>query len=189
MPESLKATLRALFLERYAQFRKHLHNRLGSEDLANDALHETYLRVENITVQGVIKFPAAYLFRIALNIAEDRRQSDSRLLNIAEIEELYELADQLADDRSDPLRTLEARAKLDALEGALAELPRRRRAIVMAARVDEITHRDIALRFGISTRTVEKELRAGLEHCCARLGRDFIQRFGPGAGKPSRPYE
>lgn len=185
MPESIKATLRALFLERYAQFRKHLNKRLGSEDLANDALHETYLRVESITAQGSVKFPAAYLFRIALNIAEDRRKSDSRFLDLPEIEGLYELADELAD----PVRTVEARAELDALEGALAELPRRRRAIIIASRVDETPHREIALRFGISTRTVEKELRAGLEHCCERLGRDFVQRFGPGAAKPSKPYE
>jgi RNA polymerase sigma factor (sigma-70 family) len=181
MPESLKTTLRALFLNSYAHLRKRLHARLGSEDLANDALHETYLRVENIAVQGVIKFPVAYLFRIALNIAEDRRKSDSRLLSACEVEDLYEFADELAG----PARTVEARTELDALECALAELPRRRRAIIIASRVDEIPHRDIALRFGVSTRTVEKELRAGLEHCCARLGRDFIQRFGPGARKPS----
>jgi len=185
MPESLKTTLRALFFERYAQFRRHLHKRLGSEDMANDALHETYLRVENITVQGAIRFPAAYLFRIALNIAEDMRKSDSRFLSVSEIEDLYELVDELAD----PLRTLEARTELDALESALAELPRRRRAIIIASRVDEIAHSEIARRFGISTRTVEKELRAGLDHCCQRLGRDFIQRFGPGAGKQSKQYE
>ncbi|WP_169805114.1 sigma factor-like helix-turn-helix DNA-binding protein, partial [Variovorax boronicumulans] len=61
----------------------------------------------------------------------------------------------------------------------------RRRAIVLAARVDEMPHKDIAARYGVSARTVEKELRAGLEHCCERLGRDFIQRFGLGAGKQS----
>ena len=63
------------------------------------------------------------------------------------------------------------------------------RAIVIAARVDQLPHRDIAERFGISARTVEKELRAGLEHCCERMGRDFIQRFGPGAGKTSKHHD
>jgi RNA polymerase sigma-70 factor (ECF subfamily) len=182
MPEALKATLRALFLERYTEFRRHLQNRLGSEDLANDALHETYLRVENMNEPASVKYPAAYLFRIALNIADDHRKSNARVLSVAEIEGLYEMADELAD----PVRDLEAKVELEALERALAELPRRRRAIVIAARVDETPHRDIAIRFGISARTVEKELRAGLEHCCERLGRDFIQRFGPGAGKPSK---
>ena len=153
--------------------------RLGSEDLANDALHETYLRVENMTIPGFIKYPSAYLLRIAFNAAEDQRKSNARLLSVPEVESLYEMADELAD----PARIIEARTELDALEQALAELPWRRRQIIIAARVDEMPHRDIALRFGVSPRTVEKELRIGLEHCCERLGRDFIQRFGPGAGK------
>ena len=150
MPESIKAALRALFLSRYDQFRRHLHQRLGSEDLANDALHETYLRMESMSVLGAIRYPSAYLFRIALNIAEDQRKSGARLLSVPDVEAL--------------------------------------RAIVVAARIDEMPHREIARRFGVSERTVEKELRAGLEHCCERLGRDFIQRFGPGAGKPSKSH-
>lgn len=182
MPDTIKNALRALFLTRYAQFRRHLHLRLGSEDLANDALHETYLRVENMNAPSAIKYPSAYLYRIALNIAEDQRKSNARMLSVPEIEGLYELADELAD----PVRTVEARDEIDLLERALAELPKRRRLILIAARVDEMPHREIADRFGISVRTVEKEIRAALEHCCERMGRDFIQRFGPGAGKTSK---
>jgi len=185
MPDSIKAALRTLFLARYDQFRRHLHKRLGSEDLANDALHETYLRMEGMNVRAAIRFPSAYLFRIALNVAEDQRKSNARLLSVPDVEALYEMADEMAD----PARTAEARGELEALERALAELSRRRRAIVVAARIDEIPHREIARRFGLSERTVEKELRAGLEHCCERLGRDFIQRFGPGAGKSSKSHD
>lgn len=185
MTESIKAALRALFLARYGQFRRHLHKRLGSEDLANDALHETYLRMEAMNVKAAIRFPSAYLFRIALNIAEDQRRSGARLLSVPDVEALYDMADEMAD----PSRTAEARGEIEALERALDELPRRRRAIVIAARVDETPHREIARRFGVSERTIEKELRAGLEHCCERLGRDFIQRFGPGAGKQSKSHD
>ncbi len=185
MPEAIKTALRTLFLARYNQFRRHLHKRLGSEDLANDALHEAYLRMEAMNLPSAIRFPSAYLFRIALNIAEDQRKSGARLLSLPDVEALYEMADELAD----PARTAEARGEVEALERALAELPRRRRAIVVAARIDEVPHRDIAIRFGVSERTIEKELRAGLEHCCERLGRDFIQRFGPGAGKQSKSHD
>lgn len=178
MPDTIKAAMRTLFLNRYSQFKRHLRLRLGSEDLANDALHETWLRVEKMTLAGAVKYPSAYLFRIALNIAEDQRKSNLRSLGTAELDELYEMADDMAD----PARTIEGRNQLDVLARALAELPRRRRDIVMAARVDEMPHRDIARHFGVSPRTVEKELRAGLEHCCARLGREFVQRFGPAAG-------
>ena len=185
MPESLKNSLRELFLSRYAQFKRHLYMRLGSEDLANDVLHDTYLKVESMNVPSTIEYPSAYLYRIALNIAEDQRKVHARMLSVAEIEDLYDMADEMAD----PHRTYEGRSEIAALEKALAELPKRRRIIVIAARVDELPHRAIALRLGVSERTVEKELRAGLEHCCERLGRDFIQRFGPGAGKQSKKHE
>lgn len=185
MPDSLKAALRGLFLERYHQLRQHLQRRLGSADQAHDALQETYLRIERLDDEGVVKYPAAYLFRIALNAAEDQRKAGTRLLSLAEVDELYDMADELAD----PVRAVEGDAELQALQRALEELPYRRRAIVIAARLDDMPHRLIAARFGISVRTVEKELRAGLEHCCARLGRDFIQRFGPGAGKASNDNE
>ena len=132
-----------------------------------------------------ISYPSAYLMRIAINIAEDQRRDNARLLSLPDIDDLYEMADELAD----PARTYSARAELEELERALQELPKRRRAIVIAARVDLLPHRDIAERFGISARTVEKELRAGLEHCCERMGRDFIQRFGPGAGKTSKHHD
>lgn len=184
MPDLLKAALRNLFLERYGQFRRHLQRRLGSEDLANEALQETYLRVEKMKLMEAITYPSAYLMRIALNVAEDQRRDKARLLSMSEVEELYEMADDLAD----PARTYAGRAELEQLERALQELPKRRRAILIAARIDELPHREIAARFAISERTVEKELRAGLEHCCARLGRDFIQRFGPGAGKTSKQH-
>src|SRR5215207_8161715 len=105
MPDSIKATLRVLFLARYAQFRKHLQIRLGSEDLANDALQEAYLRVESTNVRSAVRFPSAYLFRIALNVAEDQRKRNSRLLSVGEVEALYDMADEMAD----PARGAEAR--------------------------------------------------------------------------------
>tara|TARA_R100001369_G_scaffold86321_1_gene120697 strand:+ start:96 stop:560 length:465 start_codon:yes stop_codon:yes gene_type:complete len=152
---------------------------LGCEDLVNDALHEAFLKIEGMGEVGAVKFPAAYLFRMILNVAEDQRKSKERLLSVAEIEGLYQVADELAD----PARIATGRADVRALEDVLAELPARRRAMLIAARIEELPHREIALRFGISQRAVEKELRAALEYCCTRLDRAYIQRFGPGASK------
>lgn len=179
MPNTTKSSLRELFLARYHEFRRRLQYRLGSEDLANDALHEAFLRVEGMGEVGTVKYPAAYLFRIILNVAEDQRKGSERLLSMAEIDDLYQVADELAD----PARIATGRADAQALEDVLGELPARRRAILIAARLEELPHRDIALRFGISQRAVEKELRAALEYCCKRLDRAYIQRFGPGATK------
>ena len=173
------ASLRELFLAKYQDFRKRLRIRLGSEDLANEAMQETWLRVESMPDAAPVEYPAAYLFKIAVNVAEDQRRGSARLLHGRTGGAVR------AGRRGGGTRPRgRGRQQLAALEAALAELPRRRQAIVIAARVDEVPHREIAERFGISVRTVEKELRAGLEHCCRKLEKSMSNASVP-AGKSS----
>lgn len=168
------------FLTSYDAMKVRLRRRLGSDDLANDVLQETYLRVDRMDADTAPAKPDAYLYRMALNVAADRREADSRLLTGAELEALL----QVSEDQ-DPARIVGGQKEIQSLLGALYELPSRRRRIFIAARLEEAPHLEIAERFGISTRMVEKELKAALTHCANRLERKVIQRFGPGAGKPS----
>ncbi|AUM69767.1 MULTISPECIES: sigma-70 family RNA polymerase sigma factor [Pseudomonas] len=181
MKDSGRSPLVKLFLTSYEDFKVRLRRRLGSEELANDVLHETYLRVDRMVDTQEIAQPNAYLYRMALNIAADRRQADARLLTGDEIEELL----QVSDEALDPARVVGGQKELQILLKALYELPARRRRIFIAARLEEAPHLEISQRFGISTRMVEKEIKAALGHCALRLERKVIQRFGPGAGKPS----
>jgi RNA polymerase sigma factor (sigma-70 family) len=181
MEQDTPGFLRGLLVSRYQDLRNRLRRKLGSEETADDVLHETWLRVHRMADPGPVQSPVAYLLRIASNVAEDRRVANGRLLDFVEVEELL----HFADDSHDPARISESRSDVQALERALEELPRRRREIFIASRVDETPHRDIALRYGVSVRIVEREVKAALVHCAGRLGRDVIQRFGPGAGKQS----
>ncbi|MDO7899628.1 sigma-70 family RNA polymerase sigma factor [Pseudomonas citrulli] len=176
-----RSPLVKLFLTSYEDFKVRLRRRLGSEELANDVLHETFLRVDRMVDTQDIAQPNAYLYRMALNIAADRRQADARLLTGDEVEELL----QVSDEAQDPARVVGGQKELQILLKALYELPARRRRIFIAARLEEAPHLEISQRFGISTRMVEKEVKAALGHCALRLERKVIQRFGPGAGKPS----
>lgn len=173
--------VRLQFLACYDALRKRLKYRLGSEDLANDVLHETWLRVERMDDAQSVYNPAAYLYRTALNVANDQYQNTPRLLLLGEIDELLQVEDELQD----PARITAGRNELDELREALRLLPYRQREILIASRMDDRPHREIALRFHISTRMVEKELKAALEFCGRRLQRKVVQRFGPGAGKTS----
>ncbi|GLZ24003.1 ECF sigma factor VreI [Stutzerimonas stutzeri] len=170
-----------LFLASYDEFKARLKRRLGSEDLASDVLQETYLRVYGLASETQIKHPNAYLFRMALNIAADRRDADARLLTGDEVEELL----QSTDEKLDPARVVAGQNEIRLLIGALCELPARRRQILVAARLDEVPHLEIAKRYRISTRMVEKELRTALSYCAERLERKSMQRFGPASVKPS----
>src|SRR5262249_37069688 len=65
-----------------------------------------------------------------------------------------------------------------ALERVLAELPPLSRAIFVAAVVEEQPYRAIAARFGMSLRSVEREMRRVLDHCGKRLDKKLANRAG-----------
>ncbi len=169
-----RETLRALLAAGYADLRRRLARRLGSVDAASEALHDTYLRLERLNCSVPIANPQAYLMRMVLNVAFDREQNERKLSSL-EIADLWRFADGVLDAET----ITAARSELDLLKSAMSELPPRCQAIMLAARIEELPHDEIAARFGISTRMVHFELRRALEHCANRLERKVIQRFGP----------
>ena len=183
MTDTAWDALRQLLVDRYDDLRRRLARRLGSADLATEVLHETYLRLNRAPVEiGVVQSPNAYLLRTALNVAADHhRKAEGRRMNTLEIERLRGIADAAID----PARAMEARLEVTTLERALEELTPRRRAILISARLEDLPHVEIAARFGISTRMVEKELRAALLHCSMRLEKKLPGRFGTGTSETS----
>jgi len=166
--------LRELLLADYSGIDQRLTRRLGSADLASDVLQETYLRIEAMSDVGAIQSPKAYLFRIALNIANDRRRAESRRLTAGEIDCLLDIP----DDRPNPERQAQDRSEVSQLKRAIAELPERRRVVLTLSRIDGLPHREIAARLGVTVRTVETDLKQAMEHCAERLKRPIPVKFG-----------
>jgi RNA polymerase sigma-70 factor (ECF subfamily) len=164
MTDATRIALRRLFLERYDDLKVRLTRRLGSADLAGDAMQDTWLRLARTDAIGELRSPGSYLFRMVLNVAQDQSRASKRSLTAVEIESLL----NLADDVPDPAHIAEARSDLRAFEAVLAELPPRRRAILLAARLDNMPREEIAARLGISLRLVSKELQLAHEYCLAR---------------------
>jgi RNA polymerase sigma factor (sigma-70 family) len=165
MPHTLRATLRTRLAMRYAELRRRLERITGSRDEAADALQETWLRLEAVTDAGPVNNPDAYLLRMAANIATDTFRHNTILLTDGDLDELMHIADETAD----PLRTAAARNEIETLDAVLAEMPPRRRAILIAARLDGLLNTEIAERFNISASMVEKELRHAMQHCKSRM--------------------
>jgi RNA polymerase sigma factor (sigma-70 family) len=161
------AALRDAIVARYDEIKARLARSLGSRDLADEVMQEAYLRLHRHDGAGAIEKPEAYIFRTALNIATDRRREESRRASQAEVFAAIERG----NDTRDLSTEIDARFEVEALKRALAELPARRRAIFIAARVDGVSHHDIARRLGLSRTMVQKELRRALGHCLARLGK------------------
>lgn len=166
MAETGWVALLSAIAARYDEIKAKLARSLGSRDLADEILHETYLRLHHSDVVGIIQKPESYILRTALNIATDKQREASRRASLAEILTVT----RLADDTRDLSREMEARLQVQVLKRALAELPPRRRAILIAARVEGISHDDIARRLGLSRTMVQKELRRAIDHCLDRLG-------------------
>jgi RNA polymerase sigma-70 factor (ECF subfamily) len=155
-------SLRALIVERYDYLIEHLRRRLRSTELAQDALHDTYLRLDAGRELTAIVNPVGFLLQAATNAAKDRQRSERRRASSFEIDSV--LLD-VADDAPDPARAAEAKSDYQRIEKAIAELPERRRAIMLISMQEKLTPKEIAARFRLSRRTIDTELNLAREHC------------------------
>ena len=173
--------LKHRLLSRYKVFRSRLTHYLGSADLAGDALQDTWLRLERGGQLTTVRNPDTYLYSMAINMARGRMRADNRHLTASEIEALLEIA----DDRPDAVRAVEARSDLETLMTVLGELPVRQQAILLAARLEGMPRREIAERYGVSVRFVQRELDAAHDYCAARFEKLTSSRFRSGAPEAS----
>lgn len=156
--------LRQLLIAHYDELKAKLTLRLGSSELAGDAVQDTWLRLHHAESVGRVTSPANYLFRIALNIARDRLVSERRYLTSVQVDQMLDVADETPS----PSSIAETRSELQLVEKLISELPSRQREILVAARLDGLPRREIAARLGISLSLVEKELKQAHEYCLAR---------------------
>jgi len=159
------AELKRLFTERYEVLKAQLIRRLGSAELAGEALHDAYVQLADRDGLNEVRHPQAYLLHTAVNAAIDRLRGGQRYLSADEVAELYEMADPAPG----PSQTAAARFDLTRAADALAALPARQRDILYAARVDGMTLKELAQRWGISTRLVSRELAAAHEFCARHM--------------------
>ncbi len=175
------AALREVLCSEYETFARRLARRLGSADLAREVLHETFLSMDRVSDSVAVQSAASYIFRMAINIAKDRRRKDSRHLNNAEIAAIMDIP----DDAPDAFEIVSNRHEFEAFGKSLSELSDRRRAVFLAVHVENASHQEIAKRFDINVRTVAFDLQHTMEHLSRRLGRKAIRRFGPRAKESS----
>lgn len=173
MSETSRTELRALLVAGYADLAHRLARLLGSTDMAEEALQDTYLRLARPGDVGSIHSPRAYLLRMAVNLSRSRQRTERRRLTVAEGDAILERFDEAPG----PEQIVEARSDLAALRIALSHMPSRRREIFLAAWAEELPHAQIADRFGVTLRTVQLELKAAAEHCADHLGKKIEKKF------------
>jgi RNA polymerase sigma factor (sigma-70 family) len=175
--------LRELLIQDYQRLRDRLSRRFGSTDFASEVLHETYLRLGNEGGAGghPVRNPAAYLYRTALNVAADARERDLRWIDKATVEAIR----RQDDHELDPEEILQAQQEWRELLVALGELPERQRAVFLAVRLDGLPRSEVAKRFGVSTDTIDRELKQVFEHFAKRQNKIRRNRRGDRRFDPS----
>ena len=148
--------LKTVFLEMRPQLLRLLVARLGNREEAEDALQDMWFKIDQLVAAGPIAQPSAFLYRIAANLATDRRIAGQRRMSRDTGWVDVQIA---AEDMPDAERTLMARERLAAVEAVIAGMPERMRSALRLFRFEERPQRDIAGELGITVSGVEKLLR------------------------------
>lgn len=171
--------LTAIFLEQRPMLRRLLVARLGTPEDAEDALQDMWLRIDQLAQRPVAQ-PAAFLYRVAANLATDMRISAGRRA-ARETAWLDDQPDAGAVPNAE--RTLAARSEWQAVQGVIADMPERMATALRMFRIEGQSQRAIAERLGITVSGVEKllqrayrQLHDGLDTCGA--DRADVNRLG-----------
>ncbi|MCE4062516.1 sigma-70 family RNA polymerase sigma factor [Pandoraea sputorum] len=190
MAHDSQPALSEYLIRHYGALKRRVTHLLGSSDLASDALHDAWLRVNAEpappsddeshpgepgeaseaahALPTSVRSPGSYLVRMAINIAVDTLRRNSRALPLDEVDALIELADPAPG----PAQTAQARMEMQTLMQWLERMPERRREIFVLVHFENLLQSDVAQRLGCSKRTVEYELKHAHDYLARKLERD-----------------
>lgn len=169
--------LRAIFLQQRPALLRLLVARLGNREDAEDTLQDMFLRIDRLADQPVAQ-PAAFLYRIAANLATDRRIASGRR---GARDSAWHDVQPAADELPDTERILIARDDLRVVGAAIDDMPDRMAAALRMFRVEGRSQRDIAAELGITVSGVEKLLRRAY-----RQIHDHVEQARAGFAQPRR---
>lgn len=156
----LEPPLLASFLCYQNDLIRFLSFKLGCAETAEDLCQETYLRIVNYPKAESVENPRAFCFHIANNLALDhlRKRAYHDKFTSGEIDH-----ETTASPAQEPALAVHAIKQLERLELLIKELPPIRRQVFLLSRVEGLNYKAIALKLGISERTVENHVYKALK--------------------------
>ena len=139
-----------------------------AKDLAEDCAQEVFVRLAR-TNEETVQNAEAYLFTIASSvlITWARKAKTHRAAHHLPIEDF-----SLASGEAPPDRVFEGKEALARLIFALSELPKDTREMFLLNREDGLTYTQIAARYAIGVKAVERHIVRALNHLRFRFSRD-----------------
>lgn len=146
MPDSVH--LACIYIKERPGLRRYLTRMTGNLSMAEDLLHDTFLRVlDRDQSMGKVRDPRAYLLRSARNLALNALASQRRTPELSELPEVAHPAPAVVE-------RMIAKEELLLVMRAIAGMPAKRRQVFIMSRVDSLSYDQIAGRLGISRNTV-----------------------------------
>ncbi|HEY0281915.1 MAG TPA: RNA polymerase sigma factor [Rhizomicrobium sp.] len=158
------------YLENEAAIKRFLKRFIKRSEDIDDLAQETFIRAFAAESAQTVKFPKAFLFRIARNLALNEREKCSN----AKTDSLEDFADQaVLEDHSEaaPDDKMEFRERVRLLAQAVASLPPQCSKVFLLRKVYGYSYKSIAYRLNISVSTAEKHVALGLLRCSEYLRR------------------
>lgn len=136
-------------------------------DAAEDCAQEVFVRLSR-TDEQTIQNAEAYLFTIASSVLISRARKAKTHFDAQHrpIEDFSLVSGEPAPDR-----VLEGREALERLVAALSELPTDTREMFLLNREDGLTYTQIAGRYALSVKAVERHIGKALNHLRLRFSR------------------
>lgn len=154
----------SVYVRHWKRLRGLLRKRVGSHELAEDALQETWLRLASMKGDtAAIRDRQAFILRVAGNIAIDLARREKRHSEHCISDEV--LLKAVADSYPSPETFAIDRDRLRFLALALARLPPKPRAALLLNRCNGLSHREIGQELGVSEGMVARYLVQALRHC------------------------
>ncbi|PHZ84421.1 RNA polymerase sigma factor [Paremcibacter congregatus] len=157
-----------LYREYGPSVRRFLYRKIQSREDAEDILHETFVRLQNIKEIEAIEYPRAFIFTIANNLATDniRRKTIRGVKNASYAEEQIE---QKNSTGLNPEESYLRKQYLQMLSEVIIDLPPKCRQAFILRKFHNLSYKEIALEMSISVKTVEKHLAKALCTCKTNL--------------------
>lgn len=136
--------------------------RRGRRGAAEDIVQNVWLRLRERGDSQSWQEPRAVLFTTAANLGIDsyRRETTARTAISQEV-----IHAEITGESLDPEAQADAAGRLEKLSVALAQLQPQCRDAFLMNRLEELTHAQIAVRLGISTKTVQRHIERALQVC------------------------
>ena len=170
------------FAANYRDLLRFLRRRTRCDETARDLAQDAWLRVAEQHAVGTMSAPSptsanharAYLFTVAERLAIDHLRRQRHWHD--ELAPRLQAGPRHAPDVAESHAYAQA---LRAVDSALAGMPARMRTVFVAHRLEGVPHEELALRFQVSRKTIEREVTRAMDLAQAAL------MHGTTAGDPN----